>query len=146
MEEIGYFSELLKKELTKEEKIRYVYNQIIKGNFSYLPSSLAENNVIKVPYVGDIDKMGFEVNYLYIPKDAKIKKHKHIYDIEKYTLLQGNLVVNEEDVKENYCLIDEEHDIDYTDEITIVETYKISKELLDKYKNKEEKELVLCAN
>ena len=95
-----------------------------------LPETIAIGTVYKIHYFGDLERNGFEIGYLYIPKGSGIKLHKHVADIERYKKIIGELVVNGEKCDINICLIGKSHGIAPVSQDTIVSTCKVTKKYL----------------
>lgn len=127
--------ELLETLDDENQTAEYVLKKILKREFSILPDTIAQGKVLKIHYNGDLSEEGYEQGFLVLTPNSGIKKHKHINDIEKYTLLTGILSIDGAICDENVCLIDEEHCIDEVQTITIIKTLKVSKELLNQKRN-----------
>ena len=108
----------------------YIKEKIAKGEITTLPSHLAKGVVYKISYEGNLLVDGYEKGFLFIPVGSGIRNHKHTNEIEQYTCLCGELVINGEKVKENRCFLNETHSIDVTNVNTAVRTLKISKKLI----------------
>ena len=127
--------ELLETLDDEKQTIEFVVNAILNGEYTALPDTIAQGKVLKIHYNGDLSEEGYERGFLLLTPNSGIKKHKHINDIEKYTLLTGTLSIDGAICDENVCLIDEEHCIDKVQTITIIKTLKVSKELLNQKRN-----------
>lgn len=123
-------NELFDKYDDKKQNLGYVSEQIKAGNYTFLPDEIANGIVLKIQYEGNLEKDGYEIGFLVLNQNAEIKEHIHTNDIEKYTILKGNLSVNNKEVNENICLINQKHNIDKVKEITVIKTLKINKESL----------------
>lgn len=137
MEERDVFSYVINDNMTNEDKIEYVYNQIIKGNYSVLPDDAATGLVFKILFEGDLEEDGFERAFLYIPKGVSIKMHQHTDDIELYELVLGTLRVKGKKYKSYRCFIGQKHNINKVDQVTIIETCKITKKYIVELENNE---------
>ena len=111
------------------EKEKFVLDKIHQKEYTLLPVSVATGLVFKVNTYGNMEEDGFERGFLYLPKGSGIKEHSHIFDIEKYDLIMGDLKVNGEAMSSNICDLGCRHGIDIVNTDTIIETCKIS----DKY-------------
>lgn len=131
--------ELIKKLEDENQNLQYVFEQIINKNYTILPETIAQGIVLKIHYEGNLENDGYEKGFLVLTPNSEIKEHTHINDIEKYTNLTGKLSVKNKLTNENICLINEKHNIDKVQELTIIKTLKLSKELIKekqyKYKN-----------
>lgn len=101
---------------------------ILEGNYRKVSESLSINDVFIINVHGNLQSIGYEYGYLYLPVGSGIKKHKHINDAEEYFLIQGKLSVLGKDEIINRCMIDEEHSIDVVSEDTLVRFTKVCKE------------------
>lgn len=108
----------------------YIKQKIAAKEYSILPDIIANGPVYKIHKSGDLEKDGYEVSYLYLPKGSSIKEHKHTKDVERYKLIYGYLSVFNFPSKSNVCLLDHVHCIDEVPTDTIIETCKISKDYL----------------
>ena len=123
--------ELLETLDDEKQTIEFVVNAILNGEYTTLPDTIANGKVLKILYNGDLkSEEGYEQGFLVLTPNSSIKKHKHINDVEMYTLLYGILSVDGNICDKNICLIDEEHCIDEVTTITIIKTLKVSKRLL----------------
>lgn len=111
---------------------QYIKDKISNGDYTLLPDTLAIGKVYKIHKLGDLNKEGYEVGYLYLPKSSGIKEHKHTNDIERYKLISGVLRVFNFPSTNNICPLNHVHCIDPVPEDTIIETCKISKTYLNK--------------
>ena len=89
MKEKDMFSYIIDDDISNEDKIRYVYNQLINGNYKILPDGIAIGKVRKITFDGNLIEDGYERGFLYIEKNAGIKEHTHTNDIERYNALSG---------------------------------------------------------
>lgn len=113
-----------------KQDLNFVFEQINNRNFKILPSTLATGPVFKITYDGNIENDLYERGFLVIPKGSSINEHLHTSDIEQYTLLTGDLLVNGIPMNVNECFIGETHSIDPVSELTIIKTIKISNKKL----------------
>ena len=111
------------------EKEKFILNKIQRREYTLLPTSIAIGIVFEIPICGNLEEDGFERSFIYLPKGSSIKKHPHVSEIEKYTLVKGSLKIEGEPVSSDICDLGCSHGIDTVDTDTIVETCKIS----DKY-------------
>lgn len=107
-------------------ELEYILEQISKGNFTMLPDTIAINNVYKIKGFGNLDSDGYKIAYLVIPKGSGIVLHEHISYIERYKLLLGDLNVNNEFVPYNICLLGGMHNINPTNQLTVIQTCKLT--------------------
>lgn len=112
--------------LKKCEKIEYVRRAIIDGNYTILPSDVANGTVYKVWLSGNLQEEGIERGFLYIPAGSGIRLHSHQNDIEIYQLIMGQLCMDEEPLSINICGLNNCHSIKPVKEDTIIETCKIN--------------------
>lgn len=120
----------------KNQNLEYVFKQIQARNYTVLPDTIATGIVLKIHYEGYLEEEGYEKGFLVLTPNSKIKEHTHINDIEKYTILTGNLSVNNEKTNENICLIGEKHNINRVNELTVIKTLKIDKKLINNFTKK----------
>ncbi len=109
---------------------KYICIQFDRNNYSILPNSIANGTVFKIPIRGNLNTDGYELALLYLTKDSEIKTHKHVNDVEQYTLIKGELNINGISQLSNKCLIGQNHKIDKVSNPTIIRTLKISKTLI----------------
>lgn len=105
--------------------------KIENKEYTILPESIAIGTVYKILIHGNLDQDGYEIGYLYLPKGSGIKEHFHINDIELYSLIKGTLKVNNIEMDNNICVLNEKHSIDIVPTDTIIRTFKISKKYLE---------------
>lgn len=117
-----YHNNKLANDIEKE-----LIKMIEEEQYIILPESIAINKVYKIHVCGDLEKDGYEVGYLVIPKGSGIKKHQHTKDIERYKLIEGTLSVMGEKTDNNICILNNFHNIDIVDKPTIIQTCKINK-------------------
>ena len=122
--------ELLENYNNENQTIEFVVNAILNGEYTILPDIIAHGKVLKIHFNGDLIEEGYEQGFLVLTPNSGIKKHKHINDIEMYTLLHGTLSIDGIICNKNICLIDEKHGIDTVTELTIIKTLKVNKRLL----------------
>lgn len=120
----------------KNQNLEYVFKQIQARNYTVLPDTIATGIVLKIHYEGYLEEEGYEKGFLVLTPNSEIKEHTHINDIEKYTILTGNLSVNNEKTNENICLIGEKHNINRVNELTVIKTLKIDKKLINNFTKK----------
>lgn len=109
---------------------KYICIQFDRNNYSILPNTIANGTVFKIPIRGNLSTDGYELALLYLTKDSEIKTHKHVNDVEQYTLIKGELNINGISQLSNRCLIEQSHKIDKVSNPTIIKTLKISKKLI----------------
>ena len=122
-----------------KEKIKFILDELKNNNYIILSNTISEGLVYKIHYKGDLNTTGYERGFLVLTKGSSIKEHIHTKEVEKYKLLLGKLSINGKEQKENICLLNESHMIDKVDEVTIIETFKMAKELLHNNKIKVKK-------
>ena len=120
----------------KNQNLEYVFKQIQARNYTVLPDTIATGIVLKIHYEGYLEEEGYEKGFLVLTPNSEIKEHTHINDIEKYTILTGNLSVNNEKTNDNICLIGEKHNINRVNELTVIKTLKIDKKLINNFTKK----------
>lgn len=120
----------------KNQNLEYVFKQIQARNYTVLPDTIATGIVLKIHYEGYLEEEGYEKGFLVLTPNSEIKEHTHINDMEKYTILTGNLSVNNEKTNENICLIGEKHNINRVNELTVIKTLKIDKKLINNFTKK----------
>ena len=117
-----------KEPLQEESKeLKYVFEQLIKRNYTVLPETISEGIVLKIHLEGNLETDGYEKGYLVLTPNSGILEHTHTNDIEKYINLSGIMSIKNKQEKENICEIGKTHNIDKTQELTIIKTIKISK-------------------
>lgn len=104
-----------------------IKNKINNNEYDLVSDTISINKVYK--FVIELNDK-YEKGYLYLPINSGIKEHTHTIDIERYRLIEGILSVNNEETKQNICLINEKHNIDLVNQETIIEYTKIKKEYL----------------
>ena len=114
------------------DKLQYIRMEIESGNYSILNNSISNGIVYKIHFRGDLNTDYYESGFLFIPKGSGIKKHTHINDIELYRLIDGTLSVLGKTTLDNMCFIGDTHNIDCCNTDTFIETFKVSKEYLNK--------------
>ena len=134
-----YFENL--KDENINDKIKFVRESISNENYMILPETIAIGLVYKIVYQGSLSENGYEKGFLFIPRGSGIKEHKHIDDVEQYNLIAGILSVKGEKTNTNNCLLNETHNIDIVTEDTIIETIKISKQLIEQSNNKTKEQI-----
>ena len=112
------------------EEVVFIREIMKQKEYMVLPETIAIGTVYKIHYFGDLERNGFEIGYLYIPKGSGIKLHKHVADIERYKKIIGELVVNGEKCDINICLIGKSHGLAPVSQDTIVSTCKVTKKYL----------------
>ncbi len=117
-------------------KLNYVNNKIGCKRFKLLPSNISFGIACSVP--GDTTLMtnGYEQGFIYMAAGSSIRSHKHTDTIEIYNKLDGNMKVFNDYQDINICGINNNHEIDKVDRLTIVETFKIRRDLLNDEKTK----------
>lgn len=99
----------------------------IMDSISLVPKDLSIGKVYKIHLGGNLDEDFYEDSLLYIPIGSGIKTHEHKEDVEYYHLIDGKLIINKEEVTDNFCGIGQFHGIDPTNVRTIVQTSKRKK-------------------
>ena len=110
--------------------IEYVRRMIEMNRYTLLPSSVAVGNVYKIVYEGNIDALGYEKGFLYLPKGTGIKEHVHNTSAERYTLLCGEMNINGQSSLKDDCLLGGSHSVSVVDRDTIIKTLKVSDDLI----------------
>lgn len=105
--------------------LKEIKRRIDEGEFIYVPSEMAIGKAKKIVLEGPIHLKGCEYGYLYLEPGSGIKEHTHTTDVEKYELVNGTLSVKGEKMSTNICLLNESHNIDAVDELTIVKYTKV---------------------
>lgn len=106
-------------------------DEIIK-KITILDSNVATGIVFKINIEGNLEQDNYELGYLYLLPGSSIKNHMHINQIETYTLIQGDLSINDIKYIKDYCHIGESHSIDQVKDNTIIKTYKVKSKLFKK--------------
>ena len=112
-------------------KLNYVNTKIGCKRFKLLPSSISFGTACSIPGDTSLMSNGYEQGFIYMAAASSIRNHKHTDTIEIYNRLDGNMKIynNYEDI--NICGINNCHEIAKVDRLTIVETFKIRKDLLN---------------
>lgn len=108
-----------------EYKRLYVQERILDGKFEKLSKDKASCNVAKISCFGSLDKEGYEHGFLYLKEGSKVYEHLHDKDIEFYRLVSGD-----KNIEDNTCLLGEKHGIQQVCCDTIVETFKLNKNII----------------
>lgn len=117
-----------KLDLNKFKKL-YVKNRIENDKFTILPNELTKGNVIKIKGFGSLNIEGYEHGFLYLPKGSSVKFHEHINEIEMYKLNSGDK--NALNSNCEICLLDTSHGINTVECDTIIETFKLNKNIIE---------------
>lgn len=106
-----------------EYKKLYVKERILDGKYEKLPVDKA-NNVFKISGFGSLDKEGYEHGFLYLKDGSSILEHFHDNDIEIYRIITNNKL------NDSICLLGDSHKIDSVSGDTIIETFKVNKDII----------------
>jgi len=112
------------------DEVSFVLDQIRTKNYVILPDTIANGEVYKVSFLGNLEKDGYEISYLYLSIGSSIKRHMHLFDMERYKILSGELKIGGVNQKVNICKLGESHCIDKVFVETIIQTCKVRKEYL----------------
>lgn len=106
----------------------YVKERINNGNYESLSSNIAINDVSKIKCFGNLENKGYEHGFLYLPYGSGIKNHIHTENIEMYRLIHGdnNCITNKLEI----CLLENNHQINIVNCDTIIETFKLNKNII----------------
>ena len=107
-------------------KNEFVTYSLIKHKFNYLNKDKAIGKVLQIPGYGKLNINGFEHGFLLIHKNSGILEHVHDANIELYNRVSGDY-----SFKGGICLINESHNIDILNTSTIVETFKVDKNIIN---------------
>lgn len=108
-----------------EYKKLYVKERILDGKYKILPNDISSSNVFKISCFGSLDKEGYEHGFLYLKEGSKIYEHFHDKDIEFYRFVSGD-----ENIKNSVCLLGEKHEIREVCCDTIIETFKVNRNII----------------
>ena len=113
----------------KKFKELYVKERINNGNYELLSNNIAINNVMKIKCFGTLENEGYEHGFLYLTKGSGVKNHIHTENIEMYRLIYGDeeCINNASEI----CLINNSHQIKTVKYDTIVETFKLNKNIIN---------------
>ena len=106
-------------------KNEFVTRALINHDFNELGDNLSNGRVLKIKGYGNLNINGFEHGFLFIHKGSSIKLHKHVFDIEMYNYISGDY-----NFKGGICLLGESHKVDPLINSTIVETFKVNKNIV----------------
>lgn len=98
------------------------------GKFEKLSNDKASANVAKISCFGSLDKEWYEHGFLYLPKNSKVYEHLYDKDIEFYKLVTGG-----KSFKDSACLLGEKHEIKEVCCDTIIEIFKLNKNIIKQY-------------
>ena len=115
----------------KEEKINYVKEKVDSSLYNLLPSNISLGIVCTIPSKYTLSKDGYSKDYIYMTAGSMIKNHKHEKEIEIYNGLKGNISNDGEYKDIDICGIHSEHEIKSVNRLTIIESFKVKKELLN---------------
>ena len=122
-----------------QEKLQYIQKQLKENNYTILPETISTGIVYKIDYPENLKTPGYERGFLIMTKGSSIKQHKHTENVERYKVIMGKLIIKGKEQQENICLLGESHSIDKVKELTIIETYKMDKKILNQEEEKKEK-------
>lgn len=109
-----------------EYKKLFVYERISDGKYELLSNDKSSGDVYKVSGFGSLDSTFYEHGFLYLKKGSSILEHVHTNDIEIYQFISGD-----NKISDNVCLLGNKHKIDCVSCDTIVETFKLNKNIIN---------------
>lgn len=104
------------------QRVEFVKSQLNQDNYALLPKSETNGPVYKIPVSGCLSTDGFEIYYMFIPVGSSIKEHKCEDFAERYTVVSGDIIDDN-----NLAHIGDSHGIKSLDEDTIVEVIKVAR-------------------
>ncbi len=108
-----------------EFKKLYVRERISDSKYELLSSDKANGDVYKITGFGSLDSNGYEHGFLYLKSGSSILEHLHKNDIEIYRYISGDKI------NDNICLLGNRHKIDSVKGDTIIETFKLNKNIIN---------------
>lgn len=112
------------------EKMEYIDYKIENRRFSFLDKNISSGTACRIQSHGSLKNDGYAREFLYLTPYSAIKNHKHNDSIEIYNTLTGVIKVNGIYTDTTLIGVGEEHYINEINNLSIVETYKISTDKL----------------
>ena len=122
---------LLFEDTLHDSKIDYVNSKIDIMAYSIVPSKISLGLVCNIPGHPSLEKDKFSQSFLFLRADSGIQKHYHYDTIELYNRLYGAMNIDGQPYDINVCDLNNSHSIDRVCSLSIIESFKIKKELLN---------------
>mgnify|MGYP007069903956 CR=1 FL=1 len=113
-----------------DSKIDYVNSKIETKSYSLVSGNISLGLVCNIPGHTSLIRNKFSQSFLYLRAGSGIKEHSHTDVIELYNRLYGAMNINGQPYDINICDLNNSHSIDAGCSLSIIESFKISKELL----------------